>query len=71
MLNVLNHPLCLMFSIVHFAQNYAGIIGGSLAKIGPTKISQARLILAENFAKLVPRITFGAKISPASLVLGS
>ena len=52
--------LCLMFSITHYAQNYAGIVGGSLAKTGPTKISQARQILAENFAKLVPRTTFDA-----------
>ena len=36
--------LCLMLSVTHYAQHYAGIIGGSLTKTGPTEISQAGLI---------------------------
>ena len=31
--------LCLMLSVTHYAQNYAGIIGGSLGMVEMTSIS--------------------------------
>ena len=63
--------LCLMFSITHYAQHYAGIIGGSLAKTGPTKISQAGLIFAENFAKIGSPNHFCCKNRSSQSKLGS